>query len=187
MLRVFETVQRLRVEHGVGCDDLAWLRLDGWRTLMAQMFDEASSAAELQRVTKITIDGAPGASEPLLLAGWLIAQLGYAPADVSTGPGELRATMYAGSRPVSVSVSQRSDAPLSSVMIETSGGRFSVAWHPDSGHMHVETMLAGAEPQRRVVAGTPADDATMISMALDGMSETDVYARSVEAIQTLFG
>ena len=186
VLRVIETAERLREEHGLVCDDLAWLRLAGWRSLMAQLFDDAPGAAELSRIVRITIDGAPGASEPLLLAGWLIAQLGYTPADVTSAAGELRATLYAGSRAVTIVVSQHRDVPIARVALESPAGRFSVAWHADSGHLHVESNMDGGEPQRRVVAPTPVDDASMISMAFDGLSESDVHARSVSAIQGLF-
>jgi len=185
ILRLFDSVLRLSETHEAIPSDLAWLRLSVWRELIAQMFDDPTHATELRRLTTITIDGAPAASEPLLLAGWLVSRLGYQPASVTSGRGELRATLYSGSRAVSLLVRQKSGAPLETVELRSADATFSVIWHAESGHLHIDARARADDVRRRVVEPPPTDDASMIGLALDGEGDVAVYAESVRAIQSL--
>lgn len=187
VLRVFDTACRLREEQDVRVADLAWLRLAGWRALVAQLFDEPEHAPELARITRISIEGAPGASEPLLFAGWLVSRLGYTPADVTSASGEMRATLYAGSRAVSVRLAQQSSTALSAVRLEAPHARFSVTHDAVSGHLCVQAEVGDGPVRERIVEPTPSDDAAMISLALDGAAEGEAYLDSVAAVQALLG
>ena len=78
---------RSEEEHGtVGFVDLAWRRLEPWRLLTAQFFDEPGNRVFLNDVESVEIgyeqpsNGPPsGFAAALLLVGWLASRLGWTP------------------------------------------------------------------------------------------------------------
>jgi len=70
--------------------DIAWARLQVWRQLIAQFFDQPVTLESLATIEEVDIvfppvteDGRSGRSPGLLLAGWLATRLGW------RAPGEL--------------------------------------------------------------------------------------------------
>lgn len=72
-------------EHGnVDFADLTWRRLEPWRRLLAEFFDDPADRVFLNHIEMIRLtydrspERAPGAfAEPLLLLGWLASRLGW--------------------------------------------------------------------------------------------------------------
>lgn len=63
---------------GGSADDLAWRRLEPWRTLIAQSLDPVSMPGALESITRVTLEhGAHGLPQSWLLAGWLASRLGW--------------------------------------------------------------------------------------------------------------
>jgi glucose-6-phosphate dehydrogenase assembly protein OpcA len=61
--------------------DLAWVRTDPWREIVASMFDAAGSRERLDRIARVRVaskgpDHGPG-STGVYLAGWLASRLGW--------------------------------------------------------------------------------------------------------------
>jgi glucose-6-phosphate dehydrogenase assembly protein OpcA len=68
----------------VGCVDLNWRRLEGWRILLAQFFDAPDDRAFLNYLESVVVgyqrgaDGPPrGYAQALLLLAWLASRLGW--------------------------------------------------------------------------------------------------------------
>lgn len=179
---------RLIDTHGVTCGDLAWERSAAWRGLVAQLFDGADGARELELLRSIEIHGGAGqtSSDALLLAGWLITRLGLAPADVTVVDSTVTATMYDGTREVRIVVAPADDgAKLSSLSVATTDASFRIERHNESGHLHVrEDWDAGS--MRRVVEAPLDDDASLVAIALDGAHGASLYEQAGRAAVSLF-
>jgi len=67
----------------VALGDLAWMRLDPWRDVIAQFFDDPSMRDELSAIRRIAISSGSD-SEMLYLGGWLASRLGWTVRDTST-------------------------------------------------------------------------------------------------------
>lgn len=63
--------------------DLAWMRLDPWRDVVAQFFDDPAMREELFRIRKIEVASGSDA-EALYLGAWLATRLGWTVCDGST-------------------------------------------------------------------------------------------------------
>ena len=175
--RTFASLLEAARTYDVDCSDVAWDRLLAWRSLTAQFFDGEERARELDRITSIEVIGANGtaSSEPLLLAGWLASRLSLTPAEVTARDQHVDAVLGDGSRHVRLAIAPAdADGPIQVLRIRTAGAALSIECHSDSGHLHVVEEWAG-DADLRVVDQPPADDASMIAMALDTRGDTRVY------------
>jgi glucose-6-phosphate dehydrogenase assembly protein OpcA len=169
--------------------DLAWCRLNAWRSLLAQFFDGEAGARELSRMKSIEVTGGRAAlsTEALLIAGWLVDRLDYAPADVETTRGRVRATLYGGSSGVSMSVATAPGGEvLSSVRMRSAQAQFLVEMHESSGHIHVRQEWPDG-PIDRTVEREAADDATLLSQALDDTAGPALYLGAARRVVTILG
>jgi glucose-6-phosphate dehydrogenase assembly protein OpcA len=169
--------------------DLAWCRLSSWRSLIAQFFDGDTGARELALLKSIEITGgrAIASMEALLVAGWLIDRLDLSPADVEVSRGRVRATLYAGTRGVSLDVSTASSGvALSAVQLRTQDAQFLVELHDESGHMHIRQDW-GDGPMHRTVEREPVDDAMLLSNALDDVTGSSLFLDAARRVLTLLG
>lgn len=64
-------------------DDLAWMRLEPWRDVVAQFFDDPGLRDELFSLRSVTI-ASGSESEALYLGCWLASRLGWSVRDAST-------------------------------------------------------------------------------------------------------
>lgn len=175
-------------EHDVRVSDLAWCRLGMWRGLVAQFFDGDDGQRRLQGLSaiNITCGGASLSSEALLLAGWMMSVLDLGLADVSRSENGLRATLYDGSRPVTISLTSGDNRgrALASILMTIPDATLLIELHPDSGHVHVrEEWRSG--PAHRVVAPDPIDDAALFAEALDDNSGPLLFIAAVRATLSL--
>ena len=185
----YQEALALREEHGARCADLAWGRLSVWRALLAQLFDGEDGARELDQIRTIEIRGGAGVqfSEALLLGAWLAARLGLAIADSKVDGERLDASFYDGSREVRLVIAPDAGGlALVETRIATLDAEFVIELHGDSGHMHVrESWDSGS--MRRIVEQSPADDASVLALLLDGAMATDVYEEALRMALALLG
>jgi glucose-6-phosphate dehydrogenase assembly protein OpcA len=186
-LRVYEDALAIRDDRAIVVSDFAWHRLEGWRALVAQLFDNAEAVRQLATLQSIEIEGGAGrpSSEALLLAGWFVSRLGLSPADVTERVGGFSATLYDGTRGISLSTSaDRDGAAMREVRLRTEGASFLLQLHADSGHMHVREEWPDSSA-RRTVATHPTDDADVMLRALDEGSDGLIEAEAMRAILSI--
>ncbi len=180
---VFGHVLHAGAEREVELCDFAWGRIATWRELVAQFFDGDEGLRQLSKIQSIEIDGGGArlSSESLLLAGWLVARLGLSLAYLAPSGGRVEATLYDGTRGVTLKVARGADGgatPVREVRIRTGTALLSVGIHPESGHMHVREQREGAL-SRRTVASPRDDDASAIAAALDDRADPAIYAEAL--------
>ena len=180
---VFDHILRAGREFEIELCDLAWGRISTWRELVAQFFDGDEGMRQLSQIQAIEIDGGGTrlSSEALLLAGWLVSRLGLSLAYLAPSGGRIEATLYDGTRGVTLRVARGtagSVAPVCEVRIRTASALLSVGIHPESAHMHVREQWDGA-PLHRTVASPPGDDASAIAAALDDRADPAIYAEAL--------
>lgn len=66
----------------VALGDLAWMRLDAWRDVIAQFFDDPGLREELFALRRVSVASGSD-SEALYLGGWLASRLGWTVRDAS--------------------------------------------------------------------------------------------------------
>jgi glucose-6-phosphate dehydrogenase assembly protein OpcA len=180
---LFDAAERIRGEFAIPCVDLTWVRLAAWRAVIAQGFDAA--AKDLDGVKSIEIAGSPDSPAPLLIAGWLLSRLDLTPADRFRGGNDLRATLYDGTRGVSLAIRPEGTADLRAVRIETEGGRRTVELHTDSNHLHAEAPEPGGDYIRQVVEGPVTSDAAAVVAAITTTGEDSLYLEAIAATRAL--
>lgn len=183
----FHAVLGAHRRHDVAICDLAWRRLGVWRSLIAQFFDGDEGLRRLTQLQGVEIIGGAGvSSEMLLMAGWFTSRLGLSLAEVTRDAGSLTATLYDGSRGVSLKLSSDVAEParICEVKVRTSEAEFVVQTHPESNHMHVREEWPG-DSDRRTVEQVPTDDASVVAEALDDVSDLPVFIEAAQAALAL--
>ena len=167
--------------------DLAWLRTEIWRGLMAQFFDSPPSPDSIHSITEVSVtydpdgdgSGAPsGHSAALLFIGWLMSRLGWSATEQPTRTPEGLRFVFRGRfspTPIVVMLSPRNgDATatgLRHVGIVTGGstmGRYTIE-HVDRSQLLTRSEVEGMPPLSRHVmmpgVGEPAllDEAIRVS------------------------
>jgi hypothetical protein len=176
--------------HDARIFDFAWGRTETWRELTAQFFDGDNGLQQLQRIRSIEIRGYRGraSSEPMLLAGWMVSRLGLSLADLDRDDETMRATLYDGTRGVTVSVAPGwSPDLMSGVRIITDGARFELQGHEMSQHLHVVEQWDGGEESRRAVGQYASDDASLVLLGLDLTPDPAVAMEAAAAALALLG
>jgi glucose-6-phosphate dehydrogenase assembly protein OpcA len=177
-------------EHGLRAYDLAWGRTETWRELIAQFFDGSDRLEQLAAIRSIEIRGYQGwgSAEPMLVAGWLVSRLGYSLADLDGNDEMLRATLYDGSRGVTLSIGAGwvPDA-MANVRITTKDAVFEVQAHELSNHLHVVERWGSADESRRTVGQPSLDDGSLLLLGLDDNPDPRVYAEAAAAALALLG
>jgi glucose-6-phosphate dehydrogenase assembly protein OpcA len=183
-LKAYEDALAIRDDRGIVVSDFAWHRLEGWRAMVAQFFDNPGAQRQLATLQSIEIVGGAGrpSSEALLFAGWFVSRLGLSPADVTERVGGFSATLYDGTRGISLSASaDREGVPLREVRLDTEGASFLIQLHSDSGHVHVREERPDSSA-RRTVAPYPTENADVMLHALDEASGASVEAEAMRSI-----
>lgn len=173
--------------HDVAICDLAWRRLEVWRSLVAQFFDGDDGRHRLSQIQSIEISGGAGiSSEMLLMAGWFVSRLGLSLAEVNRDGNAIAATLYDGTRGIVLTLSRGGQRPaaLSEVKMRTPEAEFVVQTHPESSHMHVREEWPD-DSVRRTVAQSPADDASLFAEALDDASDLPIFLEAAQSALTL--
>jgi hypothetical protein len=176
-------------EHDARVFDLAWGRTETWRELTAQFFDGQERLRELASIESIEIRGYRGRSsaEAMLLAGWLVSRLGLSLADLDGDDETIRATLYDGTRGVTLNIGRGWAADLMTMIcITTAHAEFELQAHELSRHVHVVERWSGDE-SRRTVEAPAVDDASLVMLGLDPAPEPRIYREAAIAALALLG
>ena len=183
--------------------DLAWLRLERWRSLTAQFFESPDSRHDLDLLEKVEVryrtsdQGAPdGRVEALYYLSWLASRIGGrwerpVPADAKAerftatrkDRGRMELVAVAGLRP--------SHAPgdLSGVTIVADGGRcrYEIA-RVGELEMAVVTVQAPRSCPQPVRIGFPTrEKLELLSVAISGQGRDTLYAQALRGAHALAG
>jgi glucose-6-phosphate dehydrogenase assembly protein OpcA len=153
--------------------DLSWTRLDLWRTLIAESFDDPQCRMELAQLelVEIAYGRRPGVRvRALLLAGWLAAQLDWSPAVAAT---KLRLR------------EENEDAGVTGITLRSARATFTV--RKDLGERAASAWVE--MPDRcglpRKQAFLPGDDVTLLAMEFDRAHAGPAYQRALRLAAAL--
>lgn len=114
--------------------DLNWTRIFAMRQALAQMFDLPANLPHLHAIEHATITHAPGCrTTAVLLAGWLMAQLGWR---VEKGAQGSFAFAQPDGPAVKLDLRERPGAPVGECLLATKEASFRVAREPGSEFLH---------------------------------------------------
>jgi hypothetical protein len=190
MLRELMQAER---EHDLRVFDLAWGRTETWRELTAQFFDGGDRLRELASIQSIEIKGYRGraSSEAMLLAGWLVSRLGLSLADLDGDDETLRATLYDGTRGVTLNIGRGWTADVMTMICITTGrAEFELQAHEVSRHLHVVERWRGSpggDETRRTVDAPVIDDASMVLLGLAPAPDPRIHREAAIAALALLG
>ena len=159
--------------------DLAWSRLDGFRSALVRVFDEGVRAEFLDGVTKVEIQGARGSRLPVtsaevLFGGWLASRLGWttpswAPEGVTLKAGSRRVGIqFAGTRGLRSSAEA---PPLQGVRLEAELGR-----------RRLTLDLSASNNEGHLVVNETGMGQIVRTLPIPHMSETEALSRELARI-----
>jgi glucose-6-phosphate dehydrogenase assembly protein OpcA len=165
--------------------DTVWSRLDGFRRILMQVFDEAHRAKYLDGVTSVEIRGYRGLRQPVsaaevLFAGWLAARLGWTMPAWTTNGISLRhgtkrvALNFSGAR---TTRSASDGPPLHGLRLEAELGRrkLGVELVASRGEGHLTVKETGVETTRRTLALPQISETEALSRELARIGRERVY------------
>lgn len=161
-----------------GVGDLAWVRLEPWRELVASLFDSASTRGYLDALTAVRVRagvapgvrGAPVAG--VYLAGWLASRLGWRHAG---GP---RYATSAG-RAVDVGLEAAAEArpgAVESIRLEAPGAVFALeAVRGSELGVHVEVEMEASCPVPRTHRLSRLDETALLCGEIERVGDDPVF------------
>ncbi len=186
------------VAQGHVIHDIAWMRLELWRELLAGLFDHPLLQPELRRLTSVRVDVArPGSvthlSRAALFLGWLGAMLDWQveqPLE-QTGDGAFRGTLRSGRRAIPVElrpVGTTIDGPVrgtgSLVRVDLEATRAHTALRVrvtrQADHLLATADWNGAPVARRPARLDPFDETPFLAEALDRSGHDPVFQLALE-------
>jgi glucose-6-phosphate dehydrogenase assembly protein OpcA len=191
---------RSNEEHGtVGFVDLGWRRLEPWRLLTAQFFDEPSDRVFLNDVKSIEVgyeqpsDGLPsGLAAALLVVGWLASRLGWTPRQ-SAPAGKIRELVFDdGGREILVRLRSypmvESLARLVSLELRAShdGESALYALERRGGRVTTVAEVNGVRREAQVHLPT-ASQAELLQRELGGFGRDRIYEDALRVVRLLAG
>lgn len=179
--------------------DLNWARLKPWREVAAQFFDAPARQPHLTRIQTLTIGcaagegGASNPSQPLLLASWLAARLGWQVDSCRPENGDLLVEMRSGGSPVTVRIGARppqgqAAGDVVSLRLETGGAEpavFSATRGEDGLCAETTAELSGGESQRRVARMDPLSDTELLCDELELAGRDPVYEDALRLVSQI--
>jgi len=158
-------------KQSVALGDLAWMRLDPWRDVIAQFFDDPSMRDELLAIRRIAISSGSD-SEVLYLGGWLASRLGWTVRDKSTFVDERGSVIsFEGKREGEI-------RRVQSVKIESATSAYSARVEGETVALEVTGRFARA---KRHVPLQAIDNTSLVERAILGDRTDEVF---MEALHT---
>jgi len=187
--RSLARLARLMQSRGAALSDLGWARLNPWRQLIAQFFDEPRLRPYLDSLTDLDIGHAAGSSaQALLLAGWLADRLAWRPSGKQNHT--YRARSAGGDVVVSVHAEpapDREPGSLLSVLLKASHD----GSHATFGVQRREPQLATATAKapetslERTVRLPAGGDPEMLASELQTAGRDQAYAQALAMAASL--
>lgn len=186
------------VADGEVVHDIAWMRLELWRELLASVFDHPLLQPELRRLTSVRVDVARAGSithltRPALFVGWLAAMLDWqVEQPLHQDPnGSYHGILRSGRRQIPVElrpVGTTIDGPVrgtgSIVRVDLEAGRartmLRVRMTRQADHLLATADWGGAPVARRPARLDPFDETPFLAEALDRTGHDPVFGLALE-------
>jgi glucose-6-phosphate dehydrogenase assembly protein OpcA len=155
---------------GANVTDLAWLRLEPARLMLASLFDPPVGGEPLRSASRVVLRHAPGGdSSAALFAGWLADRLGWQIAELRPGGAKRWLVLASGHNlelvleceEAHTTDSRARMRPVCEVRIESAAGTYTIR---DAGPERLE--LAGTHLPTRVVSAPERVDAELLVASL---------------------
>ena len=159
-------------EHHVALGDLAWMRLDPWRDVIAQFFDDPSVRDELFAIRRIVVSSGSD-SEALYLGGWLASRLGWKVRDAST---------FVDARGSVISFERKREGEIrrvQSVRLESATSAYSA--HVAGETVALEVTGRFARPNR-IVPLQAIDNTSLVERAILGDRTDEIFIEALETV-----
>ncbi len=159
-------------KQSVALGDLAWMRLDPWRDVIAQFFDDPSMRDELSSIRRIAISSGSD-SEALYLGGWLASRLGWTVRDKAT---------FVDARGSVISFEGKREGAIrrvQSVRLESATSAYSAHVEGEAVSLEVTGRFARA---KRHVPLQAIDNTSLVERAILGDRTDEIF---IEALQTV--
>ncbi len=182
-MRLVETAREESSERIVLCD-LNWTRLVHLRLALAQFFDHPAVVEKLAQIERIEIEFAPGyRSTAVLLAGWLIAQLGWTVNDISDDAAWLVADCSG--EAISVVLREKKGEPVSRCSLFSCEIEYRVEQPPQSRLLTASKLVAGEERMHQLMPAGKNNPVDLMSEELMRGGQHRIYLRAVQAMREL--
>jgi glucose-6-phosphate dehydrogenase assembly protein OpcA len=146
--------------------DLAWLRMEPWRDLVARAFDASARRPLLGGVDLVEVSATATASARLA-AGWVVARLGLDPSRIG-----IRVEPAAPGEP----------AGLRSLLIRsTHAGGSSLSVHRDADGLRTAVVIGGETVARRAVPLDPPSTSDLVGAALQEGGADPIFEQALAA------
>jgi len=189
--RSLARLAHLMQSRGAVLSDLGWARLNPWRQLIAQFFDEPGLRQYLDRLTALDIEHASGSSaQALLLAGWLADRLGWRPSGkqnhtyrARSAGGDVIVSVHAEPAP------DREPGSLLSVLLKASKDGRTATFRVQRREPQLATAAAKAPETsfERTVRLATGGDPEMLAEELETAGRDQAYSQALATAASLSG
>jgi glucose-6-phosphate dehydrogenase assembly protein OpcA len=186
-------------DHGVS--DFHWVRLTPWRNLTAQFFDKADLRPCVSRIDSVHVsyarpDGQGGPAQALLVAGWLVACLGWTPhpqgARLHGGTMRLEAARGGTVVPIDITPDEKPGVEGGDVLSLTLTATlrdvravFTVERLPEDHEASTTYTLDGAPSVSHHVRMTTRDKSELLNEELEVFRHDRIYENAIDAVAAL--
>jgi glucose-6-phosphate dehydrogenase assembly protein OpcA len=162
-------------KHPIALGDLAWMRLDPWRDVIAQFFDDPGLREELSSIRRVAISSGSD-SEAYYLGGWLASRLGWSVRDKST---------FVSATGTVISFEQKREGDIrrvQSVRLETATSAYSA--RVDGETVSLEVSGRFARPKRHVPLQA-IDNTSLVERAILGDRTDEIFMDALHTVGDL--
>ena len=163
-------------EQHVALGDLAWMRLDAWRDIVAQFFDDPGLRDELFSLRRITVVSGSD-SEALYLGCWLASRLGWSVRDASRFTDNMGAT---------IAFERKREGDIRrvrSVELESASSTYSAFVDGDDA-VCLEVTGKNARPRRHVPLQA-VDNTSLVERAILGERTDEIFMEALHTVGDL--
>lgn len=162
-------------KHPIALGDLAWMRLDPWRDVIAQFFDDPGLREELSAIRRVAVSSGSG-SEAFYLGGWLASRLGWSVRDKST---------FVDSSGAIISFDEKREGDIrrvQSVRLETATSAYSARVEGETVSLEVSGRFS--RPKRHVPLQA-IDNTSLVERAILGDRTDEIFMDALHTVGEL--
>ncbi len=172
-----------KVKPRMAIRDLNWTRSLRMREAVAKTFDHPENLACLRELDSAAVAFAPGfRSTAVLLAGWMMAQLGWKIEEHTDH--RVRFTAENG-RPIAFEFREQEGSPIGSCEFAAAGAAFRMVDDINSEFLYTEARLADGREYHRLLPSTPDETLHLLNQELMRGTSHSVYLRALTAVEPL--
>lgn len=162
--------------------DLNWTRLLYWRQAMARTFEHPENREHLGRIESVEISHAPGfRTTAALLAGWLIAQMGWK----MDRAEQQTLHLFSESTPVDIFFHELSGPSINKVVLKSSDAEFAFRRQSDGDYLHTDVFTHLGRENHHLLPAAPENLLELLNQELMSGGHHEVYLKALTAAQSL--